>query len=164
MLTIDIDTNGPAVDDYRGCGKAWVAVKDNAVIAIRYMERLGIGNPDERSAAEIDGLPQWVAAILSVDHIYFDREVSGCRGSLWLAAIAEAADAAPDCPRPPRRERYRPTELVRLADLQLGAIDAALFGDYRERMLAELAELGEVRSCMISCWQAVFGARTAEPK
>ena len=159
MATLNIDVYGPAADDYRGCGKAWIAIGDNAVVAIRYMDRLQDRENGERSAPEMDGCPAWVLAILATEHAWWDgRDICGVRGGQRLAAIARAADSAPDCPRPPRRERYRPSELLKLASQLLRAIDAALFGAYRERMRAELSALGEVRSCMISCWQAVIGA------
>lgn len=128
--------------DYHGCGKAWAAVKNGKIAAIRYM---GDHTPD------FNGLPEWVRAIQGnaegLDHSMLPTAWSG-RG---LSRLAAAAQAAGDCPTPPKRDRYRPKELLTIARAAIGAVRHASFSEYRKEKRAELAAIGEVVSGMCSC-------------
>jgi hypothetical protein len=142
-----LDLTAECLDrDYHGCGKAWAAVKEDQVVALRYMGEDHTGNwPTEPE------LPAWVKAVRRAAMGSDTRGLPTSWASRNLAKLAAAAEAAGDCPRPPRRPRYRPTELLTMARAAILAVDGAQFGAYRERCRAELGQIGEVVSGMCSC-------------
>lgn len=135
---------------YRGAGKAWAAVKNGEVVAVRYMDEVplpGFGTTP---------LPGWVKAVNSNaegrDHHWLPTAWS----SKALSKMAGACEAAGDCPTKPRGGRYRPKELLTMARAALAAIRSAEFAAYRLKCRDELAELGEVVSGMCSCTEFVL--------
>jgi hypothetical protein len=126
--------------DYHGAGKAWAAIRDGEVVALRYMGDHPIAGHGDYE------VPDWVRAVMQASTGLDDSFLPVCRGSQALAALASAAQACADCPVPQRRERYRPAELLTMARAALAALDAAAFEAYRAKCRTELAELGEVRS------------------
>ena len=129
--------------EYHGCGKAWAAIKDGQVVALRYMGDYPLDWRDQ---------PEWIKAFqqaaIDLGECFL---LTTNDGSTKLAAIAAAAEACADCPRPPRHRRYRPTELLTMARAARAAAEAASFQVYRARCREELAQLGEVKSGMCSC-------------
>lgn len=133
--------------DYHGCGKAWAAVSPSGeILAIRYMGDHFLDWP---------AMPAWIAAVKRHATGLDECCLPTCRSSKALAIMAAAAQACDDCPKPPRRERYRPTELLTMARAAMTAADSASFSAYRERCRAELADLGEVISGMCSCYHFI---------
>ncbi len=127
--------------DYHGCGKAWGALRDGVVVAIRYMDH----------AADWPTEPAWVRAVREHATGLGGSLLPTCHGSHKLAAMAAAAQACDDCPRPPKRDRYRPAELLTMARAAMAAVQSASFARYREQCRAELAAIGEVVSGECSC-------------
>lgn len=143
MLVIDLTAE--CLDrEYHGCGKAWAAVKNGKIVALRYMGEF---------AADRSGLPAWIRAVCNSATGLDDHMLPTARSSKALAAIAVAASACDDCPTPPRRARYRPAELLTMARAAIAAWDSASFGVYREKCRAELAEIGTIVSGTCSCTQ-----------
>ena len=131
--------------DYHGCGKAWAAVKNGVVVALRYMGEDHTGDWPQSA------VPAWAEAVRRAAQGSDNHGLPTSWSSRNLAALAKAAEACGDCPKPPRRTRYRPTELLTMARAVLLATESASFGVYRQRCRAGLAELGEVISGMCSC-------------
>lgn len=134
----------PVSDQYQGCGKAWAAIVDGRVVAIRYMEDM---------SPRTTKRPDWVEAIDCNAEGLDDYCLPTAWSSYGLAKLARAAEACTDCPTPPRRSRYRPSELLAMARDVLAEIDHADFGVYRNKCRAELGKLGEVVSGMASCYE-----------
>jgi hypothetical protein len=132
--------------DYHGCGKAWVAVKDGQVVAIRYMN----GN-----TAQWEMMPDWVRAVLDTANGRDANMLPTSQGSKNLTEIAEAALECDDCPKPLYADRYRPTELLAMARAALSIANSALFMAYRAKCRIELAEIGEVISGMCTATEFV---------
>ena len=130
--------------DYHGCGKAWAAIKDGQVVALRYMGDCPRDWPDK---------PAWIAAVEQAADGLDESFLPTAGSSKALTAIAQAASACEDCPAPPRRERYRPAELLSMARAALAAADTANFAAYRRKCREELAKLGEVVSGECSCFE-----------
>lgn len=132
--------------DYRGAGKAWAAVADGRVVALRYMDAAPLDWPDK---------PAWVAAVEQTAAGLDESLLPVAHGSQTLARVAQAAQACEDCPTPPRRSRYRPAELLTMARAALAAAHQAAFAAHRTRCREELSLLGEVRSGLCSCYEFV---------
>jgi hypothetical protein len=127
--------------DYHGCGKAWAAVKDGLVIALRYMD----------FAADTAKLPAWVRAVRDNAGGLDGAMLPTANSSADFTKLAAAAAACADRPTPPHRERYRPAELLTMARAALSANQAAGFAVYRAKCRTELAAIGTVLSGMCSC-------------
>lgn len=127
--------------DYRGCGKAWTAVVNGEVVAIRYMDP-----PLDRSA-----LPAWIRAVKDNAEGLDYRMLPTAWSSRGLSKLAAAASGAGDCPVKPKGGNYRPKELLTMARAAIMAWDSASFAAHRERCRAELAAIGEVVSGTCSC-------------
>jgi len=141
-----LDLTSEVLDkDYHGCGKVWAAVRDGKVVALRYME----DHPGDYRAK----LPEWVKAVEKAANGCDNHMLPTSHGSKNLAAIAAAAQACEDCPKPPKKERYRPTELLAMARACLIAFDGDSFINYRAKCREELSKLGDVVSGMCSCTQ-----------
>ena len=134
------------IRDYHGAGRAWAAVADGVVVALRYM-----GDSPGCWADK----PAWVAAVEQHATGLDAGLLPTCRGSKALAAMAEAAAACDDCPKPSRRPRYRPTELLSMARAALTAAHGAAFSKHRERCRTELGQFGDVVSGMCSATEFV---------
>jgi hypothetical protein len=128
--------------DYHGCGKAWAAIKDGEVRALRYMDSHWIGH---------DQLPEWVKAVNGNCSGLDSRNLPVAHSSTAYKRMAEAAQACDDCPKPPKRARYRPAELLHMARMILMQVDSDQFAKYRQRSREELTLLGDVVSGMCSC-------------
>lgn len=102
--------------------------------ALRYM---GDHAPDQ------SGLPAWVRAVKANAEGLDSRLLPTAWSSRGLSKLAAAASACPDCPKPPRRARYRPSELLQMARAALAANDRASFAAHRARCRADLAAIGD---------------------
>tara|TARA_Y100000310_G_scaffold307482_1_gene349603 strand:- start:4268 stop:4795 length:528 start_codon:yes stop_codon:yes gene_type:complete len=132
--------------DYHGAGKAWAAIAQGEVVAIRYVD-----NFDEL----VRELPEWVnAANDNAEGRQFNM-LPTAWSSNGLSKLATAVRATADCPKRPRGGDYKPSELLTMARAALLANSEARFASYREEMRTELAELGEVRSGMCSACEFV---------
>lgn len=138
--------------DYHGCGKAWAAIVDGEVVALRYM-----GDHPLPGYGDYE-VPNWVRAVLDNVNGLDERYLPVCRGSKALSKVAQAAEACDDCPKPPRRERYRPSELVRMAREVLIELDQSAFTAYRAKCRDELGKRGVVKSGMASCYEFIVKA------
>lgn len=137
-----------ADSQYEGCGRAWAAIKDGQVVAIRYMHKC-----NERAA--VDALPAWVKAVdpCGLDAVYRrNRPPAAVLGRCKRAAIAAGH------PETGPRGGYIPaTRIVNEAMAFWRAADRADFGTYRAKVRAELETMGEVTSGMLSCWEFLPG-------
>jgi len=145
IATYDIPP-GILARDYHGAGKAWAAVRDGKVIALRYM---GEHRP------EIGTLPAWVREVRTHAEGLDNHMLPTAWSSHGLSKLAQAAETAADCPRRPKGGQYRPRELLTMARAAIAAADSASFAAYRERIRKELAAMGDVVSGMCSCTQFV---------
>lgn len=144
IITIDIPQD--VLDrDYKGCGRAWAAYKDGRIVALRYMAQ---GN-------ELP-LTGWLKAVLDSAGGLDYHMLPVANSSKALSALAKAASACSDCPTPPRKDRYRPTELLSMARAAIAALDAENFTKHRQTCRAELAKLGDVISGMCSTHEFVI--------
>jgi hypothetical protein len=137
--------------DYDGCGRAWAAVQDGQVIALRYMGHHRLLGPNRQAL----DLPAWVTTIRDAADGCDNHMLPTAHSSRGLSRLAAAASACDDCPRPPRRARVRPTELLAMARAAIVAADEAEFLRYRAACRAELAALGQLVSGMASCCEFV---------
>lgn len=140
----------PVESQYHGCGPAWAAIKDGQVQAIRYMD-------DRRATPAVDRLPNWARAVLSGDaHPVVYRFIDAVPASV-LGAAKKAAIAAGH-PATGPKGGYIPARRI-VGEAWALYLDASRedFGAYRLRCRAELAELGEVVSGMLSCWEFLPG-------
>lgn len=133
---------------YHGCGKAWAAVQNGKIIAMRY-----IG--ERRIQTAYEGLPAWVKAVNDNAEGRDNRMLPTAWSSRGLGAMAAAASECSDCPRKIRGGKYRPRELLTMARAVLIAADAADFAAWRALARAELAELGTVVGGICSCAEFV---------
>lgn len=153
QLTSDCLTN-----DYHGCGKAWAAVKDGAVVALRYMSQgtYPIANPRGNWGGNIErGLPNWIQAIRKNAEGLDNHTLPTAWSSRGLSKLSAAASACADCPKRPRGGSYRPRELLTMARAAIIAACAADFTSWREHARAELSQFGAVMSGMCSCTEFV---------
>ena len=137
------------LSDYHGAGKAWAAIAGDHVLALRYM-----GEHPIPGCGDYD-VPAWVRAVTETATGLDASNLPTCHGSHALAAVAAAAQACDDCPTPPRRDRYRPSELLTMARATLVALDGDSFTAYRDRCRAELAKFGDVESGVASCYEFI---------
>lgn len=131
---------------YRGAGDAYAAVSGNQVVALRYYER-------DRLAT--DALPAWVSAVVDAAEGTDSKMMPTAWSSRSLAAIAKAASAVVDCPKPARRDRYRPTELLSMARAVIVEARGTANRQQKAEIEAELAQLGTVYRGMASCSEFV---------
>jgi hypothetical protein len=135
--------------DYHGCGKAWAAIKNGEVIAIRYM------GDDLYIRSGCENLLAWIKAVDKNCEGLDSHFLPTVHSSKGLSKMAQAAESAGDCPQKPRGGRYRPKELLTMARAALTAAKGAAFAKHRETARAELALLGNVISGMCSCTEFV---------
>lgn len=139
----------PAQDQYTGCGKAWVAINKSAeVIGIRYMHDFHI---------DYSKLPAWLKTgcdsrppyefISSFDPHHY--------GSATLAKIKRTAIAHGHPATGPRGGNIKPTDIIKKGRKMIQELEKEQFGEYRLKCRKELAELGEVQSGMLSCWEFI---------
>ncbi len=128
--------------DYHGAGRAWAAVEGDRVVALRYMRDRPIDDSE---------LPGWITTVIVAADGLDSHGLPVIQSRAGFAAMAGDLAARPDCPKPPRRDRYRPAELLKLARVELATRDSVAFVKYRDRCRDELAELGNVVSGMCSC-------------
>jgi hypothetical protein len=138
--------DSPAENQYSGCGKAWVAVKNNEVQAIRYMGKFSFNSDD---------LPSWVVACLDVSYSLLDDPDVSYLGSKGLAELKDKAIEAGHPAFGPKGGHVRPTDIAREAHKVLREANKQQFGDYRQRCRSELETTGEVYSGMLSCYEFI---------
>ena len=141
----------PAQSQYRGCGKAWVATNKNAeIVGIRYMHDF---EPD------LTKLPKWVQAIRESyptirqwDGNYSRRF---CPDAARLGKLKKIAVANGYPEAGPKGGYIKASTIVLDAKTQIVEAESNQFGEYRLKCRRELAELGEVSSGMLSCYEFI---------
>lgn len=141
----------PAESQYRGCGKAWVATNKNAeIVGIRYMHDF---EPD------FTKLPEWVQAIREAyptirqwDGYYSKRY---CPDAARLGKLKKLAIDNGHPATGPNGGYIKASKIVQDAKAQLSKTETDQFGQYRLKCRKELAELGEVSSGMLSCYEFI---------
>ena len=138
--------NTNAEKDYHGSGKAWAAIKDDKVVALRYMGRFAL-DPSKSN------IPEWVKAV-------FDAAATGVysletRAPTTLVKIKKAAIAAGHPEFGPRGGSIKPSIIAREARNIIFELEREQFGEYRNSARKELSGLGEVVSGMCSCWEFI---------
>lgn len=136
--------------DYRGCGKAWAAIADGRVVALRYMALTS-----EQLTVSFHALPAWTRAVEANCEGRDAHNLPNAWSSKGLANLAAAASACEDCPAPPNGGRYRPKELLTMARAVRAVAEKSTFQAWRERARDELGAMGEVVGGMCSCTQFV---------
>ena len=139
----------PAFEQYKGCGKAWVATNKNAeIVGIRYMHDF---DPD------FTKLPEWVQAIREAypmirqwDGNYSRRY---CPDAARLGKLKKVAIANGHPATGPNGGYIKASKIVQDAKAQLSKTETDQFSQYRLKCRKELAELGEVSSGMLSCYE-----------
>jgi hypothetical protein len=131
---------------YHGCGKAWAAIKDDKVVAIRYMDRCQVDRSE---------LPKWVQAVASNSEGLDNHMLPTAWSSKGLSMLAAAAQACEDCPSRRNGSRYRPNELLRMSRAILEKHNKAEFAKYRQACRDELAQFGQVISGQCSCFEFI---------
>ena len=126
--------NSPAKKDYRDCGRAWAAFKDDQVVALRYLG-------DMRASSTV-GLEAWEIALLDNR---FKRN--------GVAKKAAIVAGHPGCT--PRGGYIGEKRLIETALEKQQKIQSRLFTEYRAKCRQELARYGQVIGGMCSCWEFV---------
>jgi len=137
----------PAEQQYRGCGKAWAAIADGQVVAIRYMGDF---------QAERDRLPEWVRAVIKESSAI--EQPSFCLGWLsprTLGRIKKAAVAAGHPEFGPRGGHIKASDIAREARSIALKHESEQFELHRTRSRTELAKLGRVVSGQCSCLEFI---------
>lgn len=134
--------NTNAEKDYHGSGKAWAAIKDDKVVALRYMGRFAL-DPSKSN------IPEWVKAVFD------DCRWEGRFAPTTLAKIKKAAVAAGHPEFGPRGGSIKPSIIAREARNIIFELEREQFGEYRNSARKELSGLGEVVSGMCSCWEFI---------
>ena len=139
----------PAEKQYRGCGKAWVAINKNAeVVGIRYMHDF---------QADLTKLPEWLR---KTEKDHFEISSQACveprnYGSATLAKIKREAIANGHPATGPQGGNIKPSDLIFKGRQMIKDLEKEQFGEYRLQCRKELSELGEVQSGMLSCYEFV---------
>ena len=135
-------------EDYRGCGRAWVATdKTNRVVAIRYMS--------DHAPRSLD-LPAWVRAVSDAADGLAPQLLPTARSARAYSKIGKAAYNA-GAALNSRGNRRRPSELLAIArDLICKAREES-FRVYREQSRAYCEQRGVLRSGMVSCYEFTQG-------
>jgi|TARA_R110000823_G_C15526484_1_gene456262 hypothetical protein len=134
--------NTNAEKDYHGCGKAWAAIKNDKVVALRYMGQFAF-DPSKSN------MPEWVKVV------YDDCRWAGRFGPTTLVKIKKAAIAAGHPEFGPRGGRIKPSVMAYEARSIIFNSEREQFGEYRNSARKELSGLGEVISGMCSCWEFI---------
>lgn len=153
QLTSDCLTN-----DYRGCGKAWAAVKDGKVVAIRYMSQgtYPVADPRRNWGGIVErALPDWIKAVRNNAEGLDNHMLPTAWSSRGLSKLSAAASACADCPKRPRGGSYRPRELLTMARAAIIAASDTDFVAWRAHARDELSQFGTVMSGMCSCTEFV---------
>jgi hypothetical protein len=139
----------PAEKQYKGCGKAWVAINKSAeVVGIKYMHDF---------QANYSSLPEW----LKKAHFeYFEFSSRACLeprhyGSRKLAEIKNQVIAFGHPATGPNGGNIKPSDIIKKGRKLVAELEKEQFGEYRLKCRKELAELGEVMSGMLSCYEFV---------
>lgn len=137
----------PAENDYYGCGKAWAAIKDNKIIALRYMGQF---------AFDPSKAPAWVKAVYDEYCIIHERSCNiSYISSTDLGKIKKAAISAGHSEFGPRGGHIKASTIASEARTILQDLEKKQFGDYRNSSREELSNLGEVKSGMCSCGEFI---------
>ena len=134
--------NTNAEKDYHGSGKAWAAIKNDKVVALRYMGRFAL-DPSKSN------IPDWVKAVFD------DCRWEGRFAPTTLAKSKKAAVAAGHPEFGPRGGSIKPSIIAREARNIIFELEREQFGEYRNSARKELSGLGEVVSGMCSCWEFI---------
>lgn len=130
-----------AEKEYNGCGKAWAAICNKEVVAIRYMS----------FAIDPSEAPAWVKAVLNA---YCSICEPWCNINFIsptdLGKIKKAAINAGHPEYGPRGGHIKASVIARDALKILREIEKKQFGKFRERNKTELAKMGNVVSGMCS--------------
>lgn len=135
-------------EDYRGCGKVWVAVDDDGNIAgIRY-----------KNAMEFDNsvLPEWVLAVESASGGTDHRMLPTAVSPRCFAKIREAVMRCEQYPKRSNGRSYKPSDMLRIARSLMDTEQKKQFKQYRQRCIDELSLRGRVASGMASCYQVML--------
>lgn len=147
MIVYDIPTD-VAERDYHGCGKAWAAIRDGKVVAIRYMSP-GRGYPHEDLMHMTDlryGLMDHEREIYPAHAFWFDQKAQNPnRGMPYISTAAKLSGRWPS-----KAEYYRAMAREQEANQRAGR---AAFEAYRAACREDLAKMGDVISGMCSCHQ-----------
>lgn len=139
----------PTLMDYHGCGKAWAAIKDGEILAIRYMSRAVLDGPN------IDSLDDITKAILNVVHPLSYSNTSFI-SSRKLNLAYKAAVAAGMKPTGPRGGFVRRREMVNKAFQLYHAANKKDFEIYRFNCLNELLQFSNaIISGCCSCYEFI---------
>jgi hypothetical protein len=146
-------SNTPSQKDYRGCGKAWAAIKNNVPVALRYMGQFSF---DPSKA------PAWVLAVYeSYSTIHEPSSRIDYISSRELGKIKKAAVSAGYPEFGPRGGHIKASAVAREARSILQKLEKEQFADYRNSSREELRRLGDVASGMCSCREFVTNVQPA---
>lgn len=139
--------NTQAQNDYHGCGKAWLAIKDNTPIALRYMGAFEFNRSE---------LPKWCQAVLDSYCIIGELNTQiDCINAFELSKIKKSAIAAGHPAVGPRGGHIKASKIANDAQRLIDDEQHRQFSEYRLASRAELAEKGDVVSGMCSCYEFV---------
>lgn len=132
--------------DHKGCGKAWAAIKDGEVVALRYMGDF---------APEYTNVPAWVKA---ANKAY---SLSNCQlkyiSPTHLGRIKKAAIEAGHPEKwHPRGDHIQVSYIASRAQKKLRVAEEEEFAEYRNKCRQELVELGLVVSGECSCYEFIM--------
>jgi len=133
-----------AKDDYRGSGKAWAAIKNDEVVALRYMGNFAL-NPEEAEP--------WVCAAYKAYRGLLDDWPASKISGTYLGRIKSAAISAGHPMLGPQGGHIKASSIARAASQILCALEREQFGRYRSKCRDELSKMGTVHSGMCSCWE-----------
>ena len=140
----------PAQDQYTGCGKAWIATnKSGEVVGIRYMHDF---QPDWTKLK-----PDWLRELRALFFEVHPQSSVEPRhyGSRKLATIKKFAISFGHPATGPQGGNIKPSDLIKKSRQMIKDLEQEQFGEYRLQCRKELAELGEVQSGMLSCYEFV---------
>jgi len=141
----------PAESQYKGAGRAWVAINKNGeIVAIKYMHDF---DPN------FSRLPKWIQSIREtyplIKEWNFDYGRRSCRDGARLGKLKKIAIANGHPETGPKGGYIKASDLAKQAKNVLKELERKQFGEYRLRCRKDLAELGEVQSGMLSCWEFI---------
>ena len=142
----------PAQDQYKGCGKAWIATnKSGEVVGIRYMHDF---------QADWTKLPKWIQSVRETYPFISEWNLNysgrrSCVDGARLGKLKRVAIANGHPETGPRGGYIKASELAKQVKSAIGNLEKKQFKEYRLKCRKELAELGEVQSGMLSCYEFV---------
>ncbi len=141
-------SNTPAESTYHGCGKAWIAIKDDTPVSIKYMGDFVFNE---------DALPAWCKAVIkSYCGISEPRTEASRIASVCLAKIKKSAIDAGHPATGPLGGHIKASKIARDAQRIIWDEESHQFSEYRLAARAELAEKGDVKSGMCSCYEFII--------